>query len=129
MAFRMGIFREKWEEMQKWDIEFVQSIKFGLFIMIGVAIFGFFWWLKLPKMGFALLISCIFLLIPFLILERRLIQKMDDDAFKEEKAEKEDEPKQDHDDGFGLGEIDFGLPSSDEYNQRMKKAFGEGFEF
>ena len=120
------------------NLETLEAIKYSLFVLIALDLFGLFWYLDQKKLGSALLLVCMACLVIVMLLERRKFINMDYDKKKrkeklekelrelekEEKSEKED--KKDEKPGlFG----DLGLPSSEEYNKRVEESLGLYFIF
>jgi len=122
-------FKNSIEKIQTLELKTLEGIKYFLFGVIVVDLFGIYWYFELKKLGIALLMVTIVCLSLILILEkRRYTLKMDSKQekikqLKEElkELEQEEEPEENKEQKNGF---DMGLPDSDEYNKRLKNAFG-----
>jgi len=107
----------------------LEGIKYTLFFFIVIDIFAFYWWMNWKQFGIAGLMVCIVALVVILLLERRLPmgEKKEEpkeeakEEPKEEKKESEEKPKEE---SKGFMSMDLGLPSADEFNDRLEKAIG-----
>jgi hypothetical protein len=129
------------ENMPKKDIDAWISI---IVVLICANLFGVYWWLKLKVLGGALLLVCIFILALLLFFSSKGSQKKQrpknkmkggKNKMEEKKRLKEDKDDEDTEDedleeddnkqGSAFGDIDFGLGSSEEYQERMDDALGK----
>ena len=94
----------------------------AFFGLILVDFFGIYWYFKLKRIGIGFLIVLIFLFFLILMIERRLLDKMDEKTEKDPDKKEDDKPeenqvKKDEEEGFG-----WDIPDSREYNKRLKEA-------
>ena len=109
---------------KSWDVETLEGMRYGMFGFLLVDIFGVYWFLKLKRLGIALFLVAILFLTIILLLERRLNNmEQTESPTIEEEEEKKDKPKDKEEDES----LNFGLPSSEEYNKRLKEAVGDDF--
>ncbi|HUS50795.1 MAG TPA: hypothetical protein VMZ91_11565 [Candidatus Paceibacterota bacterium] len=126
--------------IKSWDLETLKSARMGLFFLIVGDLFGLYWYLRLESLGMLIMVVCVVGLAIVLMVERLKLNELEknqkelkggkkqmEEETKQMEEETKQEPKEEKEDtGFGLG-IDLGLPNSEEYNKRMKKALGSGF--
>jgi len=124
----------------------LEAIRYSLFFLIVVDLFGIYWFLEAKKLGIALLMVIIMFLVVILMLERNLplknkskgggkmgkndeeIKELEDkvkELKKDNKDSGEVEDPEETSQGLNMGlDFDLGLPSSEEYNKRIEKALG-----
>jgi len=131
------------ENMQSWSYETLESIKFTLFFVIVVDVFGVWWFLELKRLGSAIMVTCLICLGVILWLQmskdpkikkkegkkkmtkeitvdgKKYVEVKSDKKEKPEKEEKEE--KSEKEEGFDLN-----LPSGEEMEDRLSRAFGSG---
>lgn len=131
---RLKHIRERAEGMSMKNLE---SLRYLLFFILMVDMFGIYWYLKWKSLGIALLLVLVVIITMVFILERKKqdnhkqkggTNKMDREE-KQETEEKEDKKEEQEEDSGWMGEMDLGLPSSDEYNKRLEKALTGGLNF
>ncbi|KKL49662.1 hypothetical protein LCGC14_2313260 [marine sediment metagenome] len=142
----MNLF-ENWknviEKSRKLDAKSLEAIRYFLMGMLILDLFGIYWYLELKKLGGALLMVIVFLLVIVMFLEsnlprsRREVKKMNEQELepkkpkaegkseesKDNKDKKETEETQEVETPNILGE-GTGLPSAEEYEKDISKAFG-----
>ena len=128
------------ENMQKTSYEALHIYRYMLFLLVGVDLVGVFWYLQWKSWGMAILMVLIGCLVYILLLERRLEEKMVfDDEESEDYEEEEGEDYEEDDDEedkplkkkvkkvrkkSSSNDMEFELPSAEDYNKRMEKALG-----
>jgi len=124
---------EKAQSMKEKDLA---AWKFLLMVVIVADLFGVYYYLELKKLGMAVLIVAVIFLAIILFLEGKLPKEAQEISKDEPKKKKEEDYVEIKltegkervgmgDMGIGIGLGDLGLPSSDEYNKRLKDAYGE----
>ena len=125
------------------DAESISAYKSITIFLVVVDMFGVYWWLGAKKLGIALILMLIGVLTIFLLLERRLPEKMTDNKPEEEKEEeaaedKKEEKKEDKKEEAekksegplaALGSLgdSLGLGSAEEYEKRVNASLAPGF--
>lgn len=104
--------------MKEWDIETLESIKYVCFVLIVADLFGLWWFLGWKSLAGAILIVLMVVLAIILYLMNQKGSKHEFGVF-----ENQSEPQKPQ--NQGVGDM-LGLPSSEEYQERMNKAFGVG---
>jgi len=103
----------KFKTMDRVNLE---SFKYFTFFIIVANMIGLYWYLQWKKFSIALLfVSMIFLTI-LLLLERKLPEEI-----KQKKISKKDESDNEEE------EEGLGLPSAEDYNERLEGALETGF--
>jgi len=99
-------------------------------MLIVTDMFGIYYYLGLKRIGLALMVVFMMGLAILLLLEKNLPQqklntqlnkKKGESTMPEEEKKPTEEEQPEEDSGFG--DFDTGLPSADEYNKRLEKAF------
>lgn len=121
--------------------EALDTYKNLVFFIVLIDVVGVFWFLKYKSLGIAILLVLMGVLVYILIIERRVKNKMvydEEDVEEDTEDENDDEYDDEEEDNRPLkkskkkkvesstssNEMDFQLPSSEEYNKRVEKAFG-----
>ena len=121
------------ENFKKNDAKTIQTYKYMVLGLIVVDMIGVYWFLQWKSGGIAFFIVLMGDLTYILLHERRLQDNMvfdeeddedsDDDGEEEVKEKPKPKPKKKPESNQSE-EVDFELPTSEEYNKRMDKAFG-----
>lgn len=123
-------FKNLIEKAKKLNEKQINYWKYFLFFIIIVDIIGIYWYLHLKKLGIALLVVSLIALGLILFLESKLPPKINKkEQKKTKKINKDNEkPKEIEESKESNEDTGFSLPSAEEYNERMNKAFKfEGF--
>jgi len=124
------------------DRKSLEAIRFAIFGIIVVDIFGLWYFLGWKKLAAALLIFLILALVIILLLERNLplepskkVKKEVKPKMQNEQTETQEQPgeyldltpkqpeKQEQSEGI-FGNMDLGLPNAEEFQERAEKALG-----
>lgn len=115
------------------------TVRNTLITLICIDIFGIYWYLGWKQVGVGIMVLLMILFTAVIIAARRKDDEMDEKKKEkirklekelkdlkgedeDEESEEKEEKKEKKDSG-----MDFGLPSAEEYNKNMEKAFGSGF--
>jgi len=96
----------------RWTLIFILILDIGLF----------YWYMKWKRFGIALMLVLCVMLAIIMILERRFPMEEKTEKKEEVKEESKEEKKEVKEEG--MFNVDLGLGSSEEYQERMKKAIG-----
>ena len=108
------------------DKDTLEGIRWTLIFILVLDVGLFYWFMNWKKFGIALMLVLCVMLAIIMILERRFpmeekTEKKEEDK-KEEPKEVKEEKKEEKEEG--MFNVDLGLGSSEEYNERLKKALG-----
>ena len=103
----------------RWTLIFILILDIGLF----------YWYMKWKRFGISLLLVLCVMLAIIMILERRFPMEEEEKEVKmvkkKDKIENKDkEPKEKKEESDGLFNVDFGLGTAEEYQDRLSKALG-----
>lgn len=143
---RLTEFNENFKKNRQKELQGYKYVVLGL---IGIDLAGVYWYLQWKSGGIAILLVLIGILVYILLHERRLEDKMvfedNDENYEEGEDDYEDEgydddeyedrplkkvkkpiakPRVEQESNDNEDDMGFELPSADEYNKRMEKAFG-----
>ena len=93
--------------------------KLGIFLAIIVDLIGIYWWLEFKVVALAILI--LLLTLFGILMAKNRPKEEEKPEKKEEKKEKIEEKEEDIEDSNPFG--NFSIPSAEEYNKRLEKAF------
>jgi len=120
------------------DSATLEAIRISIFVLIVLDVIGIYWFFGLKRIAIAILMVSMLALVLVLLLERRKQKPMAkqfnsnekqikelEEKLKKLKKENNDSEDSDYDDeNDGDDDLEFALPSAEEYNKRLEKSYG-----
>ena len=118
-----------WKSAKAMDLDQLHGWRMTIIFFIVINLFGFWWYMEWKKFSMALFIVSIVFLTIVLFLERGAKDKMPEEKQEDKKEKEEEEPKEEKKEEKKKEpsmdfNVDLGMGTPEEFNERAEKAFG-----